>query len=114
MLIAPALGFFGPLIALTGLRKGWEAPAFAGSSLTAVGIISTVGLSMFPLILPSSSDAHSSLTVWNASSSPTTLFNMLVATVIFLPIVLAYTAWVFKVLWGRSNTAVILASHDFY
>jgi cytochrome d ubiquinol oxidase subunit II len=114
MLIAPALGLFGPLLALVGLQKGWEAPAFAGSSLTAVGVISTVGLSMFPLILPSSRDLHSSLTVWNASSSQTTLFNMLIATVIFLPIVLAYTAWVFKVLWGRSTTAVILASHDFY
>jgi len=114
MLIAPTLGIFGPLLALVGLQRGWEAPAFAGSSLTAVGVISTVGLSMFPLILPSSRDIHSSLTVWNASSSQTTLFNMLVATAIFLPIVLAYTAWVFKVLWGRSDTAVILASHDFY
>jgi cytochrome d ubiquinol oxidase subunit II len=114
MLIAPALGVFGPLLAQIGLRKGREAPAFAGSSLSAVGIISTVGLSMFPIILPSSSDAHSGLTVWNASSSHATLLNMLVATIIPLPIVLAYTAWVFKVLWGRTDTAAILASHDYY
>ena len=26
---------------------------------------------------------------------------MLIATVIFLPLVLAYTAWVYRVLWGK-------------
>ena len=30
---------------------------------------------------------------------------MLVATVIFLPIILAYTAWVYKVLWGKVSGA---------
>jgi cytochrome d ubiquinol oxidase subunit II len=43
-----------------------------------------------------------------------TLFIMLISTVILLPIVLGYTAWVYKVLWGRVDTKVILASHDFY
>ncbi len=114
MILAPALGFMGAAMAFLGLRSGREALAFGGSSLSAAGVISTVGLSMFPIILPSSSDAHSSLTVWNASSSHTTLFNMLVATAIFLPIILAYTGWVFKVLWGRSSTAVIMASPDYY
>ncbi|WP_296433534.1 cytochrome d ubiquinol oxidase subunit II, partial [Rhizobium sp. UBA1881] len=57
--------------------------------------------SMFPFILPSSLDPKSSLTVWDASSSHLTLFIMLVVTLIFLPIILAYTAWVYKVLWGK-------------
>lgn len=34
------------------------------------------------------------LTVWDASSSARTLLIMLVAVIIFLPVVLAYTAWV--------------------
>jgi len=37
---------------------------------------------MFPFILPSSLDPRSSLTVWDASSSHTTLFIMLVVVVI--------------------------------
>lgn len=114
MLIAPTLGVLGAAVGALGLRRGAEALALGGSSLSALGVISTVGLSMFPIILPSSIDAHSTLTVWNASSSRLTLFNMLVATVIFLPIVLAYTAWVFKVLWGRADTRAILTSPDFY
>ncbi len=114
MWLAPALGVLGAVLAMTGLRRGWGAAALGGSAVSAIGVISTVGLSMFPILLPSSVDRHSGLTVWNASSSHTTLFNMLVATVIFLPIVLAYTSWVFKVLWGRSDTRTILASPDYY
>jgi cytochrome d ubiquinol oxidase subunit II len=45
--------------------------------------------------------------VFDASSSQATLRNMLIATVILLPIVLAYTAWVYKVLWGKVSPAMI-------
>jgi cytochrome d ubiquinol oxidase subunit II len=75
-----------------------------GSKLSVLGIISTVGVSMFPFILPSSIDPASSLTVWNSSSSHTTLFIMLVVTAIFLPWCSLYTAWAFKVMWGRVTT----------
>ncbi len=101
MMIAPILGFLGALGALVGMRLGWQAPTFVASKLSIVGVISTVGLSMFPFILPSSIDPNSSLTVWDASSSHQTLWIMLVVTVVFLPIVLLYTAWVYKVLWGK-------------
>lgn len=114
MLVAPLLGFAGPLIALVGVRSGREALAFSGSSTGTLGIIATVGLSMFPFILPSSIDPASSLTVWNASSSHLTLFVMLLMTVIFLPIVLLYTAWAYKVLFGRITLSEVDANPDFY
>ena len=114
MMIAPLLGFGGAVVALIGIRRRIESAAFAGSSASAVGIIATVGLSMFPYILPSSIDAHSSLTVWNASSTATTLGIMLFATAVLLPIVLAYTAWVFKVMWGRVTSEDVRTNPDFY
>jgi cytochrome bd ubiquinol oxidase subunit II len=114
MVLAPVLGFVGATMAFFGIRRGREWPAFAGSSLSALGIISTVGLSMFPFILPSSLDPRSSLTVWNASSSHLTLFVMLLMTVVFLPLVLAYTAFVYKVLWGRSSVAALSSNPDLY
>lgn len=114
MIIAPALGFLGAGLALLGIARRSEALAFAGSSSAAAGIISTVGLSMFPYILPSSVDAHSSLTVWNASSSHGTLFLMLIVTLVLLPIVLLYTAWAYKVMWGRVTTAEVKTNPDFY
>ena len=114
MWIAPVLGFAGALVALLGIRTGREFPAFAGSSLSALGIIATVGLSMFPFILPSSIDPKSSLTVWNASSSHMTLFIMLVVTVVFLPMVLAYTGWAYKVMFGRSTVEALSTNPDLY
>jgi cytochrome d ubiquinol oxidase subunit II len=56
---------------------------------------------MFPFLMPSSSDFNSSLTVWDASSSLATLKIMFGVTVVFLPIVVAYTTWVFRVLRGK-------------
>jgi cytochrome d ubiquinol oxidase subunit II len=107
MLIAPALGFFGAAGAFLGLQTRREVLTFLASELSVLGIVSTVGLAMFPFILPSSIDPRSSLTVWDAASSHATLFNMLVVTAVFLPIVLAYTAWVYRVLWGKVDAATI-------
>ena len=100
-MIAPALGFAGAALALLLLRTGREVLPILASAVSIVGIISTVGLSMFPFILPSSVDPRSSLTVWDASSSHLTLFIMLVVTVIFIPLIVAYTSWVYRVLWGK-------------
>lgn len=114
MLAAPVLGFAGPLLAIAGMAMRRELLALAGSSAAAFGIIATVGLSMFPFILPSSIDPGSSLTVWNASSSHLTLFIMLLVTLFFLPIVLLYTAWVYKVLFGRITLKDVRTNPDFY
>jgi cytochrome d ubiquinol oxidase subunit II len=111
---APALGLLGPLLAWLGIRSKRHALNFAGSSIATLGIIATVGLSMFPFILPSSIDPGSSLTVWNASSSHLTLWIMLLVTLIFLPIVLAYTAWALRVLFGRVTLDEVRTNPDFY
>ena len=113
MILAPVLGFGGAIAALIGLKLNSESITFVGSKLSTFGIISTVGLSMFPFILPSSIAPNASLTVWNSSSSHLTLFIMLITTVIFLPIILAYTAWAFKVMWGRVTTEDV-TSGDYY
>jgi cytochrome d ubiquinol oxidase subunit II len=55
-----------------------------------VGAIFT---SMFPNVLPSTIDATYNLTVTTASSSEYTLSIMAIVTAIFLPLVLAYSAW---------------------
>lgn len=107
MWIAPALGFLGALGAALLLKARGEVSALLCSSLSIFGIISTVGLSMFPFILPSSLDPQSSLTAWDTSSSHMTLFIMLVVTIIFLPIILAYTTWVYHVLWGKVDEGTI-------
>lgn len=110
--IAPVLGFAGMAMAVRALRSSGEVSALLWSKLGILGVISTVGLTMFPFILPSSIDPRSSLTVWDASSSHLTLFVMLVVTVIFMPIILLYTAWVYKVLWGKVTEEDVTANSD--
>jgi len=99
--IIPTLAFIagGLTIVLSKIER--PGLAFITSSLTLTSIILTAGVSMFPFLMPSSSALNSSLTVWDASSSLTTLKLMLLATLIFLPIVLAYTTWVFRILRGK-------------
>lgn len=80
--------------------------AFVASAGVCVFTPATAGLALFPFLLPSSTAPDSSLTVWDASSTATTLTTMLIATAIFLPIILAYTAWIHRVMRGRT-----LASH---
>ena len=101
IILAPILGFSGAIMARQGLKAGREVSTLLASKLSIVGMISSVGLTMFPFILPSSIDPNSSLSVWDSSSSHLTLFVMLVSTVIFLPLILMYTARVYKVLWGK-------------
>jgi cytochrome d ubiquinol oxidase subunit II len=107
MITAPALGLLGAAIALLGFRGGREIATLLSSGVSIFGIIATVGLSMFPFILPSSIDPRSSLTVWDTSSSHLTLFIMLVVTAIFLPLIVAYTTWVYRVLWGKVDDKTI-------
>ena len=102
----------------------WRRPSPAAAGATAwpgsparfsvAGVVATAGVSMFPFILPSSLDPRSSLTVWDASSSQTTLGVMLIAAVIFVPIILAYTSFVYRVLRGRVTAAQIDADHESY
>ncbi|MDF3856514.1 cytochrome d ubiquinol oxidase subunit II [Paracoccus sp. P2] len=113
--IAPVMGIAGGLLTFAGLRAGREVSTLLFSKMAILGVISSVGLTMFPFIMPSSLDPRSSLTVWNSSSSHLTLFIMLVCAVIFMPMILAYTAWVYKVLWGKVTEADVSEnSHSVY
>lgn len=106
-ILIPLLGFAGIGLAWWLARAGWTLLAFTSSALGIIGIIGTVGASMFPFILPSSSDPGSSLIVWDCMSSKTTLLVMLVATVIFLPLIIFYTSWGFRILRGKVTAAYI-------
>ncbi|MFN4167620.1 MAG: cytochrome d ubiquinol oxidase subunit II [Pannonibacter phragmitetus] len=114
MILAPVLGFAGALGALIGLNTRFEALTFISSKLSVFGIIATVGASMFPFILPSSLQPQAGLTVWDSSSSHATLFNMLVVTIIFLPLILMYTAYVYRVLWGKVSEQSVANDHSAY
>ncbi|WP_430387566.1 cytochrome d ubiquinol oxidase subunit II [Dyella sp. 20L07] len=98
--LAPVLALLGAIgVQVSVAKKGLG--GFIFSSLMVAGTILSAGFALFPFLLPSILDPRSSLTVWDASSSRGTLALMLGATAVFLPIIIIYTSWVFRVLRGR-------------
>src|SRR5690606_7006383 len=88
-------------VAIVGLRARWRLATLLASSTGIFGVVSTAGLSQIPFLLPSSTQPQSGLSLWDATSSQLTLFVMLLVTLLFLPIVLIYTGWVFRVMRGK-------------
>lgn len=105
--VVPLLGVAGFALCAMMLKAGRDLLALICCGLGQAGVILSVGVSMFPFILPSSTQPDASLTVWDSSSSHGTLLAMIVVTLIFLPIVLAYTTWVYAVLRGKVRGADI-------
>jgi cytochrome d ubiquinol oxidase subunit II len=114
MWTAPVIAYGGATLTAILLLLRHPGKAFITSALVQMGVISTAGLSLFPFILPSSSHPSSSLTVWDASSSHMTLFLMLVSVIIFLPLILIYTAWVFRVMRGKVSEEDVLTNKQSY
>ena len=95
------------LAALALLTVGWfsrtakHGLAFVSSSLTVVFATVMVFAGLFPRILISSANPDYSLTIYNASSTPYTLTVMTIVAVVFVPIVLVYQIWTYRVFRAR-------------
>jgi len=93
-------------VAIRGARP------FAGLLASSVGILATIGaaaFALYPDLLPANNDAEHSLTVANASSTPATLRTMLVIALVGMPIVIGYTAVVYRVFKGK----VVIDAHSY-
>jgi len=114
-LLLPALGVVGVFAAQALARSGRSMAAFWASALAIVGVIGTAGAALFPFIMPSSLDPRASLTVWDSVSSQLTLSIMLWATLIFMPIIILYTSWAYRVMGGKVTAAYVREnSHSAY
>ena len=87
-------------IAGLGLRAGRAGLAFLGSSLAIAGLVATLGVGLWPNLLPAR-DQGEPLTVAATASSDLTLTVMLVIALVGMPLVLAYTAWVYRAFRGK-------------
>jgi cytochrome d ubiquinol oxidase subunit II len=112
--MVPAVSFAGAIgvVLLSGRRR---LPVFLASCAAVAGTLLTAGLSMFPFVMPSSTRPDHSLTLWDVTSSHHTLGLMFWAVVIFLPIIIAYTSWVYRVMRGPiSEQDIERDSHTVY
>ncbi|MEJ0042075.1 MAG: cytochrome d ubiquinol oxidase subunit II [Rhizomicrobium sp.] len=110
--IAPILAVGGAALAALLARR--PVLAFLSSGLAVAATVATAGIALFPFLLPSSSEPNAGLTVWDASSSKLTLAIMLGCVALFLPLVLAYSAWVYRVMRGPVRTEDIARDHGAY
>jgi cytochrome d ubiquinol oxidase subunit II len=100
----------GALLAALLVRARFTLSAFVASALAIVGVIGTAGVALFPFIMPSSTMPDASLTVWDSVSSHLTLGLMLGATVVFMPLIIFYTGWAYRVMRGKVTVEHIRAN----
>jgi len=110
-----------PLVAVVSLlmvklfaSKGRLHMAFLFSCLTIAFVCFTGVAGLFPNLIPSSLDPLSNLTIYNSSSSPYTLKLMAGVALIFVPIVISYKIWVYRIFRGRVTDEEVLSNHEAY
>ena len=111
--VVPLLALAGMILGVLALRAkkpilGWWLGAVAW-----IGTIGTVGVSMFPFMMPSSDNPAQSLTVWNATGSEYNLIWMTIFALIFTPIIISYTSWCFYVMRGKVKTPSAQDDHAY-
>lgn len=72
--------------------------------MTILFVVFTGVIGLYPNLIPSSIDTNYSLTIFNTSSSQATLMVMTVAALIFVPNVIAYKIWVYRLFSARIST----------
>jgi len=113
--ILPILAIAGAILTAVLLSARHTLIAFISSSLVLAGVIGTAGASMFPFLMPSSSMPNASLTIWDSVSSHLTLSIMFWATLIFMPLIIFYTSWAYRVMRGKVTIEHIEANeHSAY
>jgi cytochrome d ubiquinol oxidase subunit II len=80
---------------------GKRAAAFLASSVAIGAQVVLAGVSLYPRLVPSLTDLGYSLTIRNASASPRALSAALVVAAVGMPIVVAYTVFIYRVFKGR-------------
>jgi cytochrome d ubiquinol oxidase subunit II len=95
------IAFLGLVLTLIFNRARQFHYAFWSSVFSVSGIIGTAGATLFPFLMPSSTHAEQSLTVWNAVSSQYALNTMLYVGGALLVIILIYKLFAFKAAWGK-------------
>ena len=99
--VLAAVALLAALAASRAKREGW---AFSLTGLTILLAVVTLFATLYPNVMPSTTNPDYSLTIANASSTEYTLKIMTWVALVMVPIVLAYQAWSFWVFRQRIGT----------
>lgn len=93
---------FGSILYIPVALKGQKFMlAMVSSSVMIASMFTVAAVSLFPRLVPASNDLSLSLTIYNASSTPLTLYTMLIIALIGMPIVIGYTIFIYRVFKGK-------------
>jgi len=114
LLIIPVIAVASLLLVRLYASQDKLHKAFLFSCLTIIFVCYTGVTGLFPNLIPSSIDPASSLTIYNSSSSLLTLQIMTGVALIFVPIVVAYKIWVYRIFRARVTNEDVLESSEAY
>jgi len=105
----PAL-FVVPLLAVVAIlsmrvfmaRGRWGASFLASLATILFAVLFGV-IGLYPDLLPSTLDPAFSISMYNGASGHLTLRIMLAVALVFLPIVIIYQGWVYRIFWSSSS-----------
>lgn len=100
-----ALSIIALIASCSSVKAGNGCKAFAASTASIAFL--TIGFfnALFPRLMVSSIAPEWSLNIYNAASTPHTLTLMTGAALVFVPIVLCYQAWTYKIFKDRVTPA---------
>ena len=96
------------------LKRKQYGMAWIASAVTIVGATFFGVIGLFPDLFPSSINPSFSLTAFNASSSPLTLTIMLCVVIVFIPIVLIYQAWTYRLFRSKTTSDDLIYDEGYY
>lgn len=119
--LAHPVWFVVPLLAVLSLlgikvfaAKLRFASAFYASCATILLVTFTGVIGLYPNLIPSSIDPSHSLTIFNSSSSVYTLRIMTVVALLFVPVVIAYQIWIYRIFRHPVTQKEVLESKESY
>ena len=83
------------------VREGRQKSSFVATTVSIAMTTVAFFVALFPRLMVSSLAPEWSVTIYNAASTPDTLFIMTIAAVILVPIVLGYQYWTYKIFSER-------------
>jgi cytochrome d ubiquinol oxidase subunit II len=113
-LTVPVIAVLSLIVMKVFVAKGHILKAFFSSCLTIVTVIFTGVVGLYPNLIPSNTDPRYSLTIFNSSSSAYTLKIMTVVALLFVPVVIAYQIWTYRVFRHKVTAEEIASEGESY
>lgn len=114
LLVVPLLAVASLVMIRISTARGKLLTAFAASCCTIVLVVATGLVGLFPSLIPSVIDPIYSLTIYNSSSSEYTLKIMTAVALVFVPIVIAYKIWVYRVFRAKITLQDVMEDEHSY